>query len=43
VHSVSKLGKVMNKIQVFEIWTRRIVAGVFIIVGLYYTFRWLFL
>jgi len=43
VHSVSKLGKVMNKIQVFEVWTRRIVAAVFIIVGLYYTFRWLFL
>ena len=43
VHSVSKLGKIMNKIQVFEIWTRRIVAGVFIIVGLYYTFRWILL
>jgi cytochrome c biogenesis protein CcdA len=43
VHSVSKLGKIINKIQAFEVWTRRIVAGIFIIIGLYYTFRWLFL
>jgi cytochrome c biogenesis protein CcdA len=45
VHSVSKLGKVMNKIQAFEKWMRRIVAGLFIIIGLYYavrvTFGWL--
>ena len=37
VKSVSKLGKVMNKVQTFEFWMRRAVAGVFIIAGIYYT------
>ena len=37
VHSVSKLGNVMNKIQTFEKWMRRSVAIVFIAVGTYYT------
>ncbi|MEM4245271.1 MAG: aromatic aminobenezylarsenical efflux permease ArsG family transporter [Candidatus Nanoarchaeia archaeon] len=37
VYSVSKLGTVINKIQTFEKWMRRIVAVVFIIVGIYYT------
>jgi len=37
VHSVSKLGNVMNKIQIFEKWMRRSVAIVFIVVGTYYT------
>lgn len=36
VYSVSKLGKIMNKIGTFEKWTRKIVAGVFILAGLYY-------
>ncbi|MBU1854292.1 MAG: sulfite exporter TauE/SafE family protein [Nanoarchaeota archaeon] len=36
VYSVSKLGKIMNKISTFEKWTRKIVAAIFIIVGLYY-------
>ncbi|MGM5480891.1 MAG: aromatic aminobenezylarsenical efflux permease ArsG family transporter [Nanobdellota archaeon] len=36
VYSVSKLGKIMNKIGTFEKWMRKIVAGIFIIVGLYY-------
>jgi cytochrome c biogenesis protein CcdA len=39
VKSVSKLGQLINKIQTFEKWTRKIVAVVFIIVGLYYTIR----
>jgi len=39
VKSVSKLGQLMNKIQIFEKWTRRIVAVVFIIVGIYYSLR----
>lgn len=33
---VSKLGKIMNRVQTFELWTRKIVAVIFIIVGLYY-------
>ncbi len=36
VKSVSKLGKVMDKVQTFELWMRRAVAGVFIIAGIYY-------
>ena len=37
VKSVSKLGIIMNKVQIFELWMRKIVAVIFIIVGLYYT------
>jgi len=37
VHSISKLGSIMNSIQVFEKWMRRIVSVVFIAVGAYYT------
>jgi cytochrome c-type biogenesis protein len=36
VYSVSKLGNIMNKIQIFEKWTRKIVGIIFILVGLYY-------
>ena len=40
--SVSKLGKVMNKVQTFEKYMRYIIASVFVIVGIYYTWRiWL--
>jgi len=39
VKSVSKLGQLMNKIQIFEKWTRRIVAVIFIVIGLYYTVK----
>ena len=38
VFSISKLGMIMNKIQTFEIWTRKIVSIVFIGVGIYYSF-----
>ena len=37
--SVSKLGKVMHKVQTFEKYTRYIIALVFVIVGVYYTWR----
>lgn len=37
VKSVSKLGSIMNKVQTFELWMRRVVAVIFIIVGVYYT------
>ena len=36
--SVGSIGNVYNKIKVFELWFRRIVAVVFIVVGLYYIF-----
>jgi len=40
--SVSKLGKVMNKVQTFEKYMRYIIAYVFILVGAYYIWRiWL--
>jgi len=38
VKSVSKLGSIMNKVQIFELWMRRIVAVIFILAGAYYTF-----
>ncbi len=34
--SVGSLGNVYNKIKIFELWFRRIVAVVFIVVGVYY-------
>jgi len=42
VKSVSMLGRVMNKVQVFEKWMRKIVGVVFIIVGVYYVWVNLF-
>jgi len=39
VFSVSKLGSIMGKVQKFEKWMRYFVALVFIIVGVYYTWR----
>lgn len=35
-YSFSNIGKFYNKMKNLEIWFRRIVAGVFILVGLYY-------
>ena len=39
VHSVSKLGKVLNKLQSFEKWTRRVVAILIILAGIYFLIR----
>ena len=36
VYGVSRLGKIMGKIQTFEKYSRRFVAGIFVLVGLYY-------
>lgn len=36
--SVSKLGKIMGKVQTFEKYMRYLIAGIFVIVGLYYTY-----
>ena len=40
--TVGEIGTVYQKIKVFELWFRRIVAGVFILVGIYYL-RYLFM
>ena len=40
VKSVHKLGNVMNRVQVFEKWMRRLIAVVFIFVGIYYLVMW---
>jgi len=39
VYSAGKIGAIMKKINLVELWTRRIVGGVFIIVGIYYVAR----
>ena len=39
VTSVNKVGQVMNKVQEFEKWVRKIVAVLFLIVGAYYTLQ----
>ncbi|MBU1120232.1 sulfite exporter TauE/SafE family protein [Patescibacteria group bacterium] len=36
VYSVSKLGHIMNKVQIFEKWMRKIVGVIFICAGIYY-------
>ena len=38
-YTVSGLGGLYNKIKIFELWFRRLISVVFIIVGLYYIFR----
>ncbi|MEM4230887.1 MAG: aromatic aminobenezylarsenical efflux permease ArsG family transporter [Candidatus Pacearchaeota archaeon] len=37
--SVSKLGKLMGKVQTFEKYMRFVIAGIFVLVGIYYTWR----
>lgn len=38
-YSVSGIGKVYNSIKTFEFWFRRIIAALFIAMGIYYIFR----
>jgi cytochrome c biogenesis protein CcdA len=38
-YTVSGIGTVYNKIKSFELWFRRIIAVLFILVGIYYIFR----
>jgi cytochrome c-type biogenesis protein len=38
-YTVSGIGGVYNKMKIFELWFRRVIAVVFIIVGIYYIFR----
>jgi len=35
-YAVGNVGKLYNRIKIFELWFRRIVAGLFILVGIYY-------
>ena len=37
--SVAKLGKIMNKVQIFEKYMRYFISIVFLIVGIYYTWK----
>lgn len=41
VYSVSKLGRIMNKVQAFEKYMRKIVGAVFVLAGLYYLAQFL--
>jgi cytochrome c-type biogenesis protein len=38
-YTVSGIGGLYKKIKIFELWFRRVIAVVFIIVGIYYIFR----
>jgi sulfite exporter TauE/SafE len=38
-YTVSGIGSLYKKIKIFELWFRRVIAIVFIIIGLYYIFR----
>lgn len=42
VYSISKLGTIMKKIEIFEKWTRIIVGILFIIVGIYFILKYNF-
>ena len=42
VKSVNRVGMIMNKIQVFEKWTRKIIAVTFILIGIYYIISMVF-
>jgi cytochrome c biogenesis protein CcdA len=37
--SISKLGKIMNRVQTFEKYMRYFISFVFLVVGIYYTWR----
>ena len=39
--SIGSIGGVYNKIKTIEIWFRRVVAVLFIVVGVFYVWRWL--
>jgi len=38
-YTISGIGKAYNSIKAFELWFRRLIAILFIIVGLYYTYN----
>jgi cytochrome c biogenesis protein CcdA len=38
-YTISGIGSLYNRIKIFELWFRRLIAAVFIIVGVYYIFR----
>ena len=38
-YTISGIGNVYNKIKSFELWFRRFIAVLFILVGIYYVFK----
>jgi threonine/homoserine/homoserine lactone efflux protein len=38
-YAVSGIGNIYNKIKSFELWFRRIIAVLFIVIGIYYIIR----
>jgi cytochrome c-type biogenesis protein len=42
-YGIGRLGNIMNKVQTFEKWTRKIAAIVFVIIGVYYTLKLFFI
>ena len=38
-YSVGSIGSFYNRLKVFELWFRRVIAAVFIIIGIYYSVR----
>ncbi len=38
-YAVSGIGNVYNNIKIFEMWFRRVIAVLFIVIGIYYIFR----
>jgi len=38
-YTVSGIGGVYNKVKIFELWFRRVIAVLFIVIGIYYIFR----
>lgn len=40
--SAQSLGKVFNKINIFELWARRVTGSIFILAGIYYMLKYIF-
>jgi cytochrome c-type biogenesis protein len=38
-YAVSSIGNIYNKVKIFELWFRRAIAVLFMVVGIYYIFR----
>jgi len=38
-YAISGIGQVYNKVKIFEIWFRRVISILFILVGVYYVIR----
>jgi threonine/homoserine/homoserine lactone efflux protein len=38
-YTISGIGGLYNRIKIFELWFRRVIAVVFVIIGIYYIIR----